>query len=49
VIGARTGIKNEGGTLQVEGEGDSVSTDGDTLSDAIMVVDFVTVILQLGG
>ena len=49
MIGARTGIKNEGWALQVEREGDSIGTDGDTLSDTIMIVDFVTVILQLGG
>ena len=49
MVGARTGIENEGGTLQVESEGDPVGTDGDTLSDAIVVIDFVAVILQLRG
>jgi len=49
VVGVRTGIENEGGTLQVESEGDSVGTDGDAFSDTVVIVDFVTVILQLGG
>jgi len=44
-----TGIENEGGSLQIKSEGDSVGTDGDAFSDTIMVVDFVTVVLQLGG
>ena len=49
MTGVRTGIENEGGTLQVEGEGDSVGTDGDTLSDTVVVVNFVSVVLQLCG
>ena len=45
----RTSVENKGGTLQVKGEGDLVGTDGDALSNAIMVVNFVTVILQFSG
>ena len=49
ITDTRTSIENEGGTLQVEGEGDSVGTDSDTFSDTIVVVDLVTVVLQFGG
>lgn len=49
VTGERTCIENEGRTLQIESKRDSVRTDGDTFSDAVMVIDFVTIILQLGG
>ena len=49
ITSTHTGVENEGGTLQIESEGDSVGTDGNTFSDTIMVVDFITVILQLGG
>ena len=49
IADARTSIENEGGTLQVEGEGDPVGTDSDTFSDTIVVVNFVTVVLQFGG
>ena len=45
----RTGIENEGGALQVEGEGNSVGTDSDTFSNTIVVVDLVMFILQFGG
>jgi hypothetical protein len=49
IINIHTSVENERWTLQIESEGDSVGTDGNTFSDTIMVVDFVTVILQLGG
>ena len=49
MVGRRTSIENEGGTLQVKSEGDSVGTNGNTFSDTVMVVDFVTVVLQLCG
>ena len=48
-VETHTSIENEGGTLQVESEGNSVGTDSDTFSDTVVVVNLVPVILQLGG
>ena len=48
-VETHTGIENEGGTLQVESEGNSVGTDNDAFSDTFVVVNLVPVILQLGG
>jgi len=49
IAGTRTGIQDEGGPLQVEGERDSVGTESDAFSYTVMVVDLVTIVLQLVG
>ena len=44
-----TSVEDERGALQIESERDPVCTDSNTFSDAVVVVDFVTVILQFSG
>jgi hypothetical protein len=45
----RTGVEEEGRTFQVERERYPVCTDGDTFSDTVEIIDFISVVVEFIG